>query len=139
MTQQVNAIMTPAPAAIRPDQPVTDAARIMRDQGIGTVLVVEDGELTGLLTDRDIVVRAIAEGLDPAATPVGQICSRDLTTVRPDEDADAAVARMREHGVRRVPVVAEGSPVGILSIGDMALERDARSALADVSSQPSNT
>lgn len=139
MAQRVNAIMTPAPVAIRPDQPVADAARIMRDQGIGNVLVVEDGELTGLLTDRDIVVRTIAEGLDPAATPVGQICSRDLTTVRPDEDADAAVARMREHGVRRVPVVAEGSPVGILSIGDMALERDSRSALADVSSHPANT
>lgn len=139
MAQQVNAIMTPAPVAVRPGQPVTEAARIMRENGIGNVLVVEDGGLTGLVTDRDIVVRAVAEGRDPATTTVGDICSRDLVTVRPDEDADAAVARMRERGVRRVPVVSEGSPVGILSIGDMAVERDSRSALADVSAQPPNT
>lgn len=139
MAQQVSAIMTPAPIAIRPDQPVTEAARIMRDRGIGNVLVVDGVRLAGLVTDRDIVIRMVAEGRDPATTTVGEICSDDLITVRPDEDSDAAVARMREHGVRRVPVVSEGSPVGILSIGDMAVERDPQSALADVSAQPPNT
>lgn len=139
MAQHVSAIMTPAPVAIRPGQPVTEAARIMRDHGIGNVLVVDDGRLTGMITDRDIVVRTLAAGRDPATTQAGEICSRDLATVRPDEDADAAVARMRERAVRRVPVVSEGSPIGILSIGDMAVEHDSRSALADVSAQPPNT
>ena len=139
MAQQVNAIMTPAPIAIRPGQRVTDAARTMRGHGIGTVLVVEDSALVGIITDRDIVVRTIAEGRDPAAMAADEICSRDLVTVRPDEDAEAVVARMRERGVRRVPVVSEGSPVGIVSIGDLAVEHDSCSALADVSAQPPNT
>lgn len=139
MTQRVSEIMTPAPVSVRPGQPAADAARIMRDNGIGNVLVVEHDRLVGLVTDRDIVMRVVAERRDPATTAVGDICSRDLATVAPDEDADEAVARMRERGVRRVPVVSEGSPVGILSIGDMAVERDARSALADVSAQPPNT
>lgn len=139
MAQQVNAIMTPAPITIRPGQRATEAARIMRGRGIGTVLVVEDSALVGIITDRDIVVRTIAEGRDPAAMTAGEICSRDLVTVRPDEDAGTVVARMRERGVRRVPVVSEGSPVGIVSIGDLAVEHDSRSALADVSAQPPNT
>ena len=139
MAQRVSSIMTPAPVTIRPGQTVADAARIMRDHGIGNVLVVENDALAGMITDRDIVVRAVANGRDPAATPAGDICSRDLVTVRPDEDAQAAVARMRQHGVRRVPVVSEGSPVGILSIGDLAVEKDSESALADVSARPPNT
>jgi CBS domain-containing protein len=139
MAQQVSEIMTPAPVAVRPAQSAADAARIMRDNGIGNVLVVSDDRLTGLVTDRDIVTRVVAERRDPATTAVGDICSRDLATVRPDEDATEAVARMRERGVRRVPVVSEGRPVGILTIGDMAVERDSGSALADVSAQPPNT
>ena len=139
MAQQVSEIMTPAPITVRPGQPVRDAAQIMRDHGIGNVLVVEDGSLAGLITDRDIVIRAIAEGRDPATTSAGEICSRDLVTLRPDEDATAAVARIRERGVRRVPVVSEGSPIGILSLGDVAIEHDSRSALANVSAQPPNT
>jgi CBS domain-containing protein len=139
VAQKVGEIMTPAPVAVRSGQPVTEAAKVMREHGVGTVLVVDDGQLKGLVTDRDIVVRAVAETRDPAITLVGEICSPDLVTVRPDDDADTVVQRMRERAVRRVPVVEDGHLVGVLSIGDMALERDERSALADISAQPPNT
>lgn len=139
MAQKVREVMTPAPVAVVPSQPVSEAAKAMRDYGIGAVLVVDNGQLKGIASDRDIVVRAIASGKDPGSTPVSEVCSPDLVTVTPDEDADIAVQRMREHGVRRVPVVEGGSrPVGMLSIGDMAIERDERSALADISAQPPN-
>lgn len=139
MAQKVREIMTRAPVALRSSQPVTEAAKVMREHGIGTVLIVDDGQLKGLVTDRDIVVRAIAEVRDPAVTLVGEICSPDPITVAPDDDTDTVVQRMRERAVRRVPVVEDGHPVGVLSIGDMALERDERSALADISAQPPNT
>jgi CBS domain-containing protein len=131
--------MTPAPVAVQSAQPVTEAAKVMRDHGVGAVLVVDDGQLKGLLTDRDIVVRAVADIRDPATTLVSEICSPDLVTVAPEDDADTVVRRMRERAVRRVPVVEDGHLVGVLSIGDMALERDERSALADISAQPPNT
>lgn len=139
MEQTVGEIMTPAPVVVRPGQPLTDAAKAMREHGIGAVLVVDGGQLKGLVTDRDIVVRAVADGRDPAATAVGEICSPDLVTAAPGDDADTAVQRMREHAVRRIPVVDNGRPVGVLSIGDMAIEREERSALADISAEPPNT
>jgi CBS domain-containing protein len=139
MAQRVSEIMTPAPVAVQSAQPVTEAAKVMRDHGVGAVLVVDDGQLKGLLTDRDIVVRAVADIRDPATTLVSEICSPDLVTVAPEDDADTVVRRMRERAVRRVPVVEDGHLVGVLSIGDMALERDERSALADISAQPPNT
>jgi CBS domain-containing protein len=140
MAQKVSDIMTTAPVMIRPSQSVSDAARAMRDNGIGAVLVADNGELLGIASDRDIVVRAVADGKDPARTPVAEVCSADLVTATPSEDAGDAVRRMREHGVRRIPVVEGGNrPVGILSLGDMAIERDERSALADISVQTPNT
>ena len=139
MAQNVSEIMTPAPVAVRSTQPVAEAAKVMREHGIGNVLVVDDGQLKGLVTDRDIVVRAVADARDPATTLAGEICSPDLVTVAPDDDADAVVQLMRDRAVRRVPVVEDGHPVGVLSIGDMALERDERSALAEISAQPPNT
>lgn len=139
MAQKVSELMTSAPVALRSGQPLTEAARAMRENGIGAVLVIDDGKLKGLVTDRDIVVRAVADGRDPGQTPVAEVCSPDLVTTAPNDDADAAVRRMREHGVRRIPVVDGGRPVGMLSIGDMAIERDERSALADISARASNT
>lgn len=138
MAQKVSELMTSAPVTLRPGQTLVDAAKAMREHGIGDVLVVDDAELKGLVTDRDIVMRAVAEARDPSTTPVGEICSPDLVTVTPDDDADTAVRRMREHAVRRVPVVRDGRPVGVLSIGDMAIERDEQSALADISAERPN-
>lgn len=139
MVQKVSELMTPAPVSLRSGQTAAEAARAMRDHGIGDVLVMDDGRLTGLITDRDIVVRAIADGRDPGRTAVADLCSADIVTVAPNDDADIVVQRMREGGVRRIPVVEQGHPVGMLSIGDMAIERDERSVLADISAKPPNT
>ncbi|HTU74146.1 MAG TPA: CBS domain-containing protein [Trebonia sp.] len=133
MAQKVFEVMTPAPVALRPDQPLVDAAIQMRKHGIGDVLVADDGQLKGLITDRDIVVRGIADGKDPGSTLVAELCSEDLITVTPKDDASTAVRRMREAEVRRIPVVDEGNVVGVVSIGDMAIELDENSALADIS------
>src|SRR6266508_182244 len=99
----------------------------------------DDGsKVYGIVTDRDIVVRGIAEGLDPRTNTLDDICSRTLTTVSPDDSIDTAVSLMREKAIRRLPVVKRGRPVGIVSIGDLAIERDSHSALADVSAAPPN-
>jgi CBS domain-containing protein len=139
MVQKVSDLMTSAPVSLRPAQPLTEAAKAMREQGIGSVLVVDGGRLKGLVTDRDIVVRAVADGRDPGRTTLADVCSPDLVTAAPDDDADTAVQRMRERGVRRIPVVDGDRPVGVLSIGDMAIERDEQSALADISAETPNT
>ena len=92
----------------------------------------------GLVTDRDIVVRAVAGGRNPADIKVADICSSDLEAVQPDQSVSEAIRLMREHAVRRIPVVSEGRPVGILSIGDLAIDRDEESALADISAAAGN-
>lgn len=138
MAQKVSDIMTPLAVAVPPEASLIEAARSMRQHGIGDVLVMDDGELRGLVTDRDIVVRAVAAGRDPASTPVRDICSTDVVTAAPSDDADGVVRLMRERAVRRIPVVEGGRPVGVVSIGDMALEKDSRSALADISAEPPN-
>ncbi|MDH2428465.1 CBS domain-containing protein [Sphaerisporangium sp. TRM90804] len=139
MNQTVRDVMTHRPVCLPADATVSKAARLMRDQAIGDVLVTKDDLLCGVVTDRDIVVRAVAEARDPESTPLGALCTNDLFTVRPDEDADEVVRLMREKAVRRVPVVEyDGRPVGIVSLGDMALERDPSSALSIISAAPPN-
>ncbi|MEV5268697.1 CBS domain-containing protein, partial [Streptomyces werraensis] len=105
MAHHVRDIMTAAPVTVGPQTSVAQAARLMRDHDLGAVLVTDDGRLRGLVTDRDLVVRSVAEGLDPEETTVVRACSEDLVTVRPDDELDVAVRLMREHAVRRVPVV----------------------------------
>ncbi|MET7325674.1 CBS domain-containing protein [Streptomyces sp. NPDC005549] len=133
MTQYVRDVMTGDPVTVEPLTSVTAVARIMRDRDLGAVLVTEGDRLRGLVTDRDLVVRSIAEGGDPEQTTVAGACSDDMVTVRPDDELDHAVRLMREHAVRRVPVVDDGHPVGIVSLGDLAMERDPESALGDIS------
>ncbi|MFJ6688774.1 CBS domain-containing protein [Streptomyces sp. NPDC091294] len=133
MTQYVRDVMTGDPVTVEPLTSVTAVARIMRDRDLGAVLVTEGDRLRGLVTDRDLVVRSLAEGGDPGQTTVAGARSDDLVTVRPDEELDRAVRLMREHAVRRVPVVDHGHPVGIVSLGDLAMERDPESALGDIS------
>jgi CBS domain-containing protein len=133
MAQKVAEVMTPAPVALRPDQPLLEAAIQMRKHGIGDVLVADNGQLKGLITDRDIVVRGIAAGKDPGSTSIADICSEDLITVTPKDNTSIAVQRMREAEVRRIPVVDDGNVVGVVSLGDMAIEHDDHSALADIS------
>ncbi|MGC9496045.1 CBS domain-containing protein [Streptomyces sp. WG7] len=133
MTQYVRDIMTGDPVTVEPQASVTAVARIMRDQDLGAVLVTDGGELRGLVTDRDLVIRSVAEGGDPEQTTVADACSDDMVTVRSDEELNHAVELMRGHAVRRIPVVDDGRPVGIVSLGDLAMERDPESALGDIS------
>ena len=139
MDQSIRDVMTPNPCAISPSASVMDAAQIMRENNIGNVIVLEDDRLCGILTDRDIVVRALAEGADLHTTSVAEICSRDLTTIEATAGVGQAVRLMREKAIRRLPVVDEnGFVLGIVSIGDVAVERDRHSALADISAAPPN-
>jgi CBS domain-containing protein len=133
MAQRVEEIMTRDPRTVDVGDSLVDAARAMKDGDIGDVIVTEGGNVTGILTDRDIVVRAIADGRDPQSTTVGEICTTGLQALEPDRSVDDAVRTMREHDIRRLPVVKHGRPVGIVSLGDLAVEREPESALADIS------
>lgn len=110
----------------------------MRDADIGNVVVLDGQQTCGILTDRDVVVRAIAEGHDPAVTSLRGICSRNLTALSPRDSVADAVRLMRQKAIRRLPVVENHRAVGIVSIGDLALEKDPQSALGDISAAPPN-
>lgn len=133
MARHVKEVMTPCIASVRPDASLTKAAQLMRAQDIGDVLVAADGRLYGLLTDRDITCRATADGMDPATLTAEAICTPDPVVIGPDDDVSAAVSLTRRHAVRRLPVVDDGRPVGVVSIGDLAVTEDPDSALADIS------
>jgi signal-transduction protein with cAMP-binding, CBS, and nucleotidyltransferase domain len=103
------------------------------------VLIVEaDGRLRGIVTDRDMVVRGIADEKEPRSTTIGDICSPDLVAVDVDDDADRAVQVMRQRAVRRIPVMEDGQVAGVVSLGDMAIEKDPQSALAQISAAREN-
>ncbi len=138
MAVKIRDVMTPNPITLPATSLAIEAARAMRDSDIGNVIVLDGHQICGIVTDRDIVVRAVAEGLDPTSTPLMDICSRVLTTISPQESVDKAVRLMREKAIRRLPVVEDTRPVGIVSIGDLALERDPKSALGNISSAPPN-
>lgn len=139
MTQHVSEVMTSAPVTVEPQASVTSVARMMRDEDVGAVLVTEGERLRGLVSDRDLVVRALAGGGDPNRTTVAEACSEDLVTVGPDDDLTLVVQVMREHAIRRVPVVDDDQhAVGIVSLGDLAIERDPDSALGDISAAKPN-
>lgn len=136
----VRDVMSPCPRTLGPDATLIDAALVMRHEDIGDVLVCEEGDrLVGIVTDRDIVVRALAEGRNPAETRVADVCSRDLVTIEPDDRVGGAVRLMREKAIRRIPVAENGRVVGMLTIGDIAVERDSLTALADISAAPPNS
>jgi CBS domain-containing protein len=123
MARQVHEVMTREPVTLPLDAPLTEAARLMRDEEVSGVLVTQADRLCGLLTGRDIVVRAVAEGRDLTATRLAEICSAGLVTVSPDDEIDVALRLMRDRAVHRLPVVEDGRPVGIVSFGELALGR----------------
>jgi len=133
MARTVEEIMTTNPRTVNVEDTALEAAQVMRDNDIGDVIVVEDGQVTGIATDRDIAVRAVAEGRDPDSTPVSEICTTGVQAIEPEASVDDALRMMREHDVRRLPVVKNGRPVGIVSLGDLAVEREPDSTLADIS------
>jgi CBS domain-containing protein len=128
--------MSPNPVVLQATATLQEAAQVMRDRDIGDVLVAKDGDLCGMVTDRDMVVRGIAEGKSTAS--LGDLCSRDLQSISPTASVEDAVKMMRDRAIRRLPVIDSGQPVGILSLGDLAQVRDRASALADISSAPGN-
>jgi CBS domain-containing protein len=139
MTQTVSDVMTRNPATIEREDSTAEAARRMAAVGSGDVVVLDNGKVCGILTDRDIAIRLVAED-KPGTTPVSEIVTEtELTTVSPDTPLDQAIQLIRAKAVRRLPVVEKDQAIGIVSIGDLAIERDPESALADVSAAKDNT
>ena len=138
MAQSIRDVMTTNPECVSGDTTVADAAKLMRDKDFGGVLCKDGDQVSGFLTDRDIAIRVVAEGKDPTATTVSDVATTDLHTLSPDDSVEDAIKLVREHNVRRVPVCDDAKPVGIVSIGDLALERDKHSALADLSAAAPN-
>lgn len=132
-------VMTPNPAIFPATTTIADAARAMRNANVGDVLVERDGVLCGIVTDRDIVVRAVAEDRNPSDRHLGDICSRELTTLAPADSIEDAVRVMRDKALRRLPICDGDQPVGVVSLGDLAIERDPDSALADISMASPNS
>jgi CBS domain-containing protein len=132
--QTVREVMTTKVVTLPPDTTLAEAARTMREQDIGDIVVADGASPVGLVTDRDIVVRAVAEQRDPAVTTIGEILTADLVTVRPDDTVQSAALLMRDNAVRRVLVCdTDQSLVGIVSIGDLAEEIDPESVLGGIS------
>ena len=122
MGKSVKDAMTAEVKTAGPSQSLTDVARLMKQEDVGSVPVVDGERLIGVVTDRDIVVRGIADGSDPHAIKAGDIASRDVVTVRPDDDLDQALRLMAQHQVRRLPVVDDGHLVGVVAQADVAQE-----------------
>jgi CBS domain-containing protein len=131
--------MTAVPITLRADETLADAARAMRDSAVGAVMVVRDGELLGLVTDRDIVIRAVAEERTAAACLLRDFCTTVPVIAGPDDDVTDVITTMRNRGVRRVPVVEGGRPTGLVSVGDIAAASDSMPVLADISTARPNS
>jgi CBS domain-containing protein len=138
MAGTVEEIMTRDPRTVEIGDSLVDAAREMRDGDIGSVIVTDGGRVAGIVTDRDIVVRAIAEGRDPQSTTVGDVCSSGPRTLEPGDSVEVAAQVMGESSIRRLPVVRDGRLVGVVSLGDLAQDRDAGQPLANISAASPN-
>jgi CBS domain-containing protein len=118
----VKDLMTPNPTTVEPDTPVSEAAKRMAREDVGPLPVVEEGRLVGIVTDRDLVVRVLAEERDPRSTTVREAASEGLVTVSPDDDLVTTLDLLARHQVRRVPVVEDDRLVGIVAQADIAGE-----------------
>ncbi len=132
--QKLREVMTREPIALDANATVAEAARCMKERNIGDVLVTRDGELCGIVTDRDLVVRCLAEREgDARDRQIGELCTRELATLAPDTDVSEAIQVMQDRAVRRIPVVESGRPIGVVSLGDLAIARDRKSTLGEIS------
>jgi CBS domain-containing protein len=132
--------MTARPVALEDEASVVEAARAMRDGDFGSIIVLKEpgGSVCGVVTDRDIAIRVVAEGVDPRSVRLADICEGDVVTVGPDDTVDKVAELMRGRAIRRVPVVEGDRLVGVVSLGDLAKEMDEGGALADISSAQPN-
>ncbi|XKK38550.1 CBS domain-containing protein [Nocardiopsis sp. ARC36] len=138
MADSIAEVMSETVHTVAPETTLREAARIMRDKDVGDVVVTDSGRIRGVLTDRDIVVRCVADEGDPDRVTVGQVCSAEVVTVPRQSSLRDAVHAMRASSVRRLPVVDGPEVVGIVTMGDLARVVDEDSALADVSAAPPN-
>jgi CBS domain-containing protein len=128
MAERIRELMTSNPRSLESGSTVMEAARLMRDEDAGIIPIVEGEKLVGTVTDRDIAIRVVAEGRQPESVTVGEIASRELVTIDPQQDLDEALRLMARHQVRRLPVVEEdGKLVGIVAQADVAEHAPARS------------
>ena len=141
MAKSVRDTMTADPRSIGASASVVEAARLMREEHIGSLPITDDDKLIGMITDRDITTRVVAEAADPKTMSVGDVSSRDLISVEPDNDLEEALQLMARHQVRRLPVVENGRLVGIVAQADIALtltENEQRTGeLVEAISEPS--
>jgi CBS domain-containing protein len=139
MPKRIRELLSKQPVTVQASSPVIEAACRMRAARVGAVIVEDDGKVCGIVTDRDIAIRAVAQGLDTEHTPVSDICSKELTTLSPDDDISRALQLMREKAIRRVLVVdSQDRALGVVSLGDVAIERDSSSVLGQISAAPAN-
>ncbi len=137
--QTIEEVMTRDPLTVDESAPVSEAARIMREANIGDVLVSRsDGSVCGIVTDRDLALNVVAEGNDPASMVVRDVCNHTIESVESGDPVGKAVKMMSERAIRRLPVIDDGRLVGIVTLGDLAIERDPASALANISEAPPN-
>jgi CBS domain-containing protein len=140
MGTKVKDVMTERPRAVTPQTPVSEVAQLMETEDVGVVPVVEGDRLVGMVTDRDIVVRAIAKDKDPRGMPAAEVSSRELVTVNPDDDLSDALELMARYQVRRLAVTAEDERlVGVVSQADVALQgkdKDTGEVVQSISQQP---
>jgi CBS domain-containing protein len=130
-------VMTRDPATVDVKGTARDAATLMRDRDIGDVIVRDGDQVCGIVTDRDVVVRVVAEGRDASTVDIGEFCTRDVITLTPDDSVEDAIKQMSDRAIRRLPVVDnDGRAVGIVSLGDLAVERDRESVLGQISAAP---
>jgi CBS domain-containing protein len=122
MGKSIRDLMTQNPRAVRPDDTVVDASRMMRDENVGSLPVVDSDRLIGMVTDRDVAVRVVAEGRDPGEVSVQEIASRNPVTAEATSDLNEALQLMARHQVRRLPVTEDGRLVGIIAQADVAGE-----------------
>ena len=132
--REVRQVMTAAPQAVRPTATLQEAAELMRSNGIGDVLVEdEQGKLLGVLTDRDIAIRAVANGVEASTATIVDVFTREITCVAPTDPLHDAIQLMTSNDVRRLPVVESGKAIGIVTLGDLEVQTRPSSPLADIS------
>jgi CBS domain-containing protein len=123
MGTKVRDVMTDRPRCVTLETPISEVAQLMESEDIGSLPVLEGDQLAGMITDRDIVLRAVAKGKDPRGMPVREVASRELVTVYAEDDLSSALNKMASQQVRRLPVVDEDNRlVGVLAQADVALE-----------------
>jgi CBS domain-containing protein len=123
---RIQELMTVKPRTVKTGDSIVDAAKLMRGEDAGIAPIVDGDRLVGVVTDRDIAIRVVAEGKDPSTTKVEEIASSNLVTVEPGQDLDDALRLMAQHQVRRLPVVDDGKLVGIVAQADVAKHADAK-------------